>query len=141
MTNEIITAADIYWLTRLDGLKSIATVTCVAFGVASVFLLVAGIDCRNATRTSYGELPWKQVPDEVARVKSKLMLRLLRWTAPAFLVAVAAAVMIPTTKEAVAILVIPKVANSEGVQGLGSDLVGLAREWMEELRPAKEATK
>jgi hypothetical protein len=36
-----------------------------------------------------------------------------------------------------AILIIPRVANSEKVQTVGNHLYDLACEWMEELRPAK----
>lgn len=42
---------------------------------------------------------------------------------------------VPTTKEMAAIVVIPRVANSESVQGLGEGIVDLAKVWMQELRP------
>jgi hypothetical protein len=45
--------------------------------------------------------------------------------------------LLPTTKEMAAILIIPRVANSEKVQTVGNHLYDLACEWMEELRPAK----
>lgn len=45
--------------------------------------------------------------------------------------------LVPTTKEMAAIIVIPKVANSESVQGLGEGVVELAKAWMQELKPDK----
>ena len=49
--------------------------------------------------------------------------------------------LIPTTKEMCAIIAIPAIANSETVQGLGNDIVGLAREWIIELKPNKTEGK
>ena len=48
------------------------------------------------------------------------------------------AVFVPSTKEMAAIYVVPKIANSQTVKDLGEGVVTLAREWLEELRPAKE---
>jgi len=36
---------------------------------------------------------------------------------------------------------VPAIANNEKVQGLGEDLYDLAKEWMQELKPAKGASK
>ena len=48
--------------------------------------------------------------------------------------------LIPTTKEMCAIIVIPKIANSEPVQEIGSGIVDLAREWINEIRPSNVNT-
>ena len=45
--------------------------------------------------------------------------------------------LIPTTKEMAAIVVIPAVANSESVRGLGEGIVNLAKDWMKELSPSR----
>ena len=42
------------------------------------------------------------------------------------------------SKGLAAIYVIPKIANSQTVNDLGEGVVTLAREWIEELRPAKK---
>jgi hypothetical protein len=47
--------------------------------------------------------------------------------------------LLPTTREMAAILVVPRIANSEKVQTVGNHLYDLAVEWMEELRPAKDS--
>ena len=45
---------------------------------------------------------------------------------------------VPSTKEMAAIIIIPKVANSEKIENIGNGLYNLALEWMEELRPSTE---
>ena len=44
----------------------------------------------------------------------------------------------PSTKQMAAIVVVPKIVNSEKVQDVGEKLYGLAVEWMDELHPRKE---
>ena len=56
-----------------------------------------------------------------------------------FILSLVAAVLTPTTKEMAAIYIIPKVANNEQLQGLGQDLVDLAKTWVAELMPKKES--
>ena len=46
--------------------------------------------------------------------------------------------LIPNTKQAAAIIVLPEIVNSEAVQQLPGELTTLAREWLQELRPAKK---
>ena len=43
---------------------------------------------------------------------------------------------VPSTKQMAAIIVVPKIANSEKVQTVGNKLYDLAVEWMDELKPA-----
>lgn len=41
----------------------------------------------------------------------------------------------PTSQEAAAIKIIPRIANNEDVQGVGTELVTLAKDWLHELKP------
>jgi hypothetical protein len=45
--------------------------------------------------------------------------------------------MIPSSKQMAAIMIVPKIANSEKVQTIGNKMYDLAVEWMEELKPNK----
>lgn len=54
------------------------------------------------------------------------------------LLCLAVNVFTPTTKQMAAILIIPRIANSEKVQQTGNKLYELAVEWMDELKPSKE---
>ena len=48
-------------------------------------------------------------------------------------------VFTPSTKQMAAIMIVPKIANSEKVQTIGNKVYDLAVEWMEELAPTKES--
>ena len=52
----------------------------------------------------------------------------------AMLVSMSIITFLPSTKQMAAILIIPKIANSEKVQQTGNHLYDLAVEWMEELQ-------
>ena len=45
----------------------------------------------------------------------------------------------PTAKEFAAMIVVPRVANSESLQDIGTGIVGLAKAWLEELKTSKES--
>lgn len=107
-----ITGADIYWLTRLDAVRTMAAV-----------MLVAGAGVGALT----GIIGFSDDLDELKCFFRRVL--------PVPAIGAAMLVLIPSVKEAAAIYVIPKLANSEQVQGLGSEFVTLAREWMQELRP------
>lgn len=109
----MITTTQMYWLVILDNIALVSAVLAVVGGVSFLFTAVgAAVD----------ELP--------------------RWTtilsACVSLVALTSLVFVPSTKQMAAIIVVPKLANSEKVQTVGNQLYDLAVEWMEELRPKKE---
>lgn len=108
-----VTAWDIYWITRLDSIKAALV---VAFILAAVLVLLL-------TVSSDGEC-WT-------------IRHLRRWMIAGLLAFTVAVTFTPTTKEMVAIKVIPAIAANEDVQALPAEFVKLAREWMEELKPER----
>lgn len=131
MMNEVVTPSDIYWMTRMDNICTAAGFFVAISGVATVGLGLIGASMKEAITYRSGV----EKPDNESRAIGALLHRQLRWVVPVFVVSVLAAILVPTTKEAIAIVVIPKIANNESVQGIGEDLVNTAREWIEELRP------
>lgn len=124
--NEI-TPALIYWITRLDGITT-ATGLILFFGLfATVSAYVFGLVA------SFNE------EDYIADPLFKFARRVL----PVVVVAGLLNIFVPTKKDMAAIIVVPKIANSETVAELGDGIKTLAVEWLEELRPAakKEETK
>lgn len=116
----MITPSTIYWLTRLDNLGAATlslALVCAIVGTIAIFLNMVS---------------WESEDDDKGFGTGIKMLVF----AVAMLVAT---VFIPTTKEAAAMLVIPKIANSESVQQLGDGIVDLANQWLKELAPKKEA--
>ncbi len=121
----MITSGQMYWITRLDNIHDAAIAILVAVGVAifacaiSGFLLAASFD-----------------DDDKA-----LSLRLFRMAKLLFfasIAAISAMAFVPTTKEMAAIIVVPRIANSEKVGELCGQLYDLATAWMAELAPKKQ---
>ena len=126
MGNEIITTAQMYWLTRLTPLGSGVRAIIDILAPLTIGILVAGLLMQEPG----------SFKDETRRIGRKLV-KASPFVAVLAVVLLIANCLLPTTKEMAAILIIPRVANSEKVQTVGNHLYDLACEWMEELRPAK----
>lgn len=111
MTTEIISPWTLYWITRLDAIQSLFLNVAILSTIAStIYTLVNLIELERRP-------PW------FGAIIAFVGLF------------VAGATLTPTTKQACAIYLIPKIANNESVQEIGVDIKTLAREWLDELRP------
>lgn len=130
-----VTGWTIYWLTRLDSISGLLTIVVTVLGT----LLVVGT--ARQTIEAYSSLEFPDQETDATRLARRTRWKAIAWATVIELVISIAVVLTPTTKEAAAILVIPALAESEDVRGLGEDLVGLAREWIQELRPERAEVK
>ena len=125
----MITPEQMYCLTRLDRIScTIITCTvllCIAYGIGLMFGLVRYFDNFH-----YG-------PNDKDLKEAKLILRFIAKYSFVPIAGIAMSCLIPTTREMAAILVVPRIANSEKVQQAGNKLYDLAVEWMDELKPNK----
>ena len=112
-----LTAWDIYWVTRLDEI-SIVLVLFVGAGIVACWLSMLGY------WISEGDAPGFKT----------FAVRL----APVIIGMAIVNAFIPNTKQAAAMIVLPAIVNSEAVQQIPGELTTLAREWLQELRPAKK---
>lgn len=119
-----ITPWDIYWITRADAIREASTAALGACGIAAFILVIMG-------PMLFDDMSGFDIRQFVGRKTAAAFVLL-------FVFAAIVRTATPTTRELCAILVIPAVANNEDVQALGEDVVTLAREWMQELRPEKE---
>ena len=112
-----ITTMQMYWLVMLDNLIASLIVIVIICGL----YFILGI-------------PVLGMMD-----KKELFLSI----AKKCLVVMAASILVltftPSTKQMAAIMIAPKIANSENVQTIGNKVYDLAVEWMEELKPTKES--
>lgn len=136
MATEIITPLQMYWLTRLDALCGLVYFLCALLGVASVVVAFISLAMMNKVR----EYSWED-NDAVAEIRRRGrggICKVVPVLASATLAMSLAAVLMPTTRDMAAILIVPRIANNEKVQSVGNHLYDLAVEWMEELRPANK---
>lgn len=109
----MITTSQMYWLVTLDSIANASLVFAILSALASVGAI--GMACDS------NRLFW-----------------LPFITIGLFFLFVGVLTFVPTTKQAAAIIIVPKIANNEKVQDCGNRIYDLAIEWMEELKPTKK---
>ena len=127
----MITPTQMYWLVKLDDLRHVLKcitwlpiVLAVVIGVMAFATFMMTFDAKSETR--------KEATGDIAS--------LMVWFVFMLLIVVAlqvVAAFMPSTRQMAAIIVVPKIANSEQVQTVGNKLYDLAVEWMDELKPSK----
>lgn len=131
-----ITPSMIYWLTRLDEFSFMLGTVFVCIVIVALMNVVGGFIAMDSASTdqSYNR------PELLAEDKHNIKVRFGRAVKLA-LVALFVSVVnsfVPSTKQAAAIIIIPKIANSEIVAEMGDtakELVVLAKSWLIELKP------
>lgn len=132
---DIITGCQLYWLTRCDEIKALLE---PGFGwglfwfVSTVALLISTM-VGVATEGSPKDSEDYRIATAAKRISKPVCIVFSAF----ILLGATISALIPTTKEMAAIVVIPAVANSESVQGLGEGIVTLAKDWMKELSPSR----
>lgn len=115
-----ITPLTVYLISRLTPLYEIAvTATFVAAVVSGLALLMLFVTTVESC--------WKD--DVPAAIR-----RFIRWPAAIALVSLVVSALTPTTKDAAAMIVLPRIANSQSVQELGDTVVELAKAWCEDIK-------
>jgi len=117
---QTISEWNIYWITRLDYIQGFFVGLSIAASLAAVIMLVIGMFNMGLNEEN-----------------SERGFRLFKKLTPAAILCILAACLVPDTKEYAAIKIIPAVASSKDVQGLGKELVDLGKEWLTELKPTK----
>ena len=135
---EIITGCQLYWLTRCDEIKALLE---PGFGwglfwfvsiIALLISTIAGAATEGSHETSE-EYDIFRIATAAKRISKPVCIVFSAF----ILLGATISALIPTTKEMAAIVVIPKVANSQPVQDIGQGIVDLAKDWMIELAPKK----
>lgn len=136
-----MTPSQVYWIAKLDDIRHVFN-TGILDGLSFAFLMIAmflAIGTTIAVIASDGGLADKT---REALVKLRRISVILAISASCMQVVCGlATAFIPTTKQATAIMIIPRIANSKTVSDLGdvgSELVVLAKEWLAELHPKKK---
>ena len=126
----MITAWDVYMITRLDVLNTITTVLFIAFGiVVALWLLMYPI----ITDLAFGD-------------DNKKSGNCLKKTIIVWLLLAIPTIIVPSTKEACAIYLLPKIVNNEQIQKIPNNFANLLNakieEWIKEtISDEKKTTK
>lgn len=121
-----ITTSLVYWATRLDYIKTTAMILTSFSGPCTFIfgiLLFANTGIEYMGSNSF--------------LSNSFLKSVIKWSFSICILSVLTIIFTPNTKEMAAMVIIPKVANSEKIDSLGNGMYNLAIEWMEELRPNK----
>ena len=134
-----ITPSMIYWLTRLDEFIFLLGIVFVCIVIVALVNVIGGFVALD----SYSTDKLYNRPERLAESKHNIKVRFGRAVKLALVALLVGVVnsFIPSTKQAAAIIVIPKIANSEIVAEMGDtakELVVLAKAWLVELKPKSE---
>lgn len=118
----MVTTAQMYWLTRLDAIETLSIVMATLGLVVTVIATILYACCFS----------------EMEEGERRVVKNILRVSATALAIGIAIGVFVPNTKDMAAIMVVPRIANSESLTGMADGIKTLATEWLEELRPGKD---
>ena len=138
----MITHSALYWITRLDPIKSMFCGFSISVGIIGIAMVILGVIFKALYLDKMSGVP----EEDTDKLNEKYITRhawMFRNGVKAVIgmfVLICANTLTPTMKEMAVIVVIPKVANSQPVHDIGDGIVNLAKDWMKELSP-KGATK
>lgn len=115
-----ITTMQMYWIVMLDSIFHGSAFMCALITLLLFCLIFAAADAADC-----GECP----------ITLKILIPIV---SVLFVALFSVCVFLPNTKQMAAIMIVPKIANSEKVQTIGNRVYDIAVEWMEELKPNKK---
>ena len=130
-----MTESMIYWITRLDGIHGfcygIQTIA-VVFAIVGITAAIISV-CIKITSEAEGSDDDARIASSICKIACKLWI-------PTFCIAMAfslARTFTPTTKEMIAIKVIPQIASTENVEkikDISKDMLDITADWLKDMR-------
>ena len=130
-----MTESMIYWITRLDGIHSFF----LGLQVISTILTAIGITIALTTACLKASAKLDESSDEI-RIYNYVCKLALKVLIPAFCIAMTCSLtrtFMPTTKEMIAIKVIPQIAsvnNVEKIKDVSEDMLDITTVWLKDMR-------
>ena len=130
-----MTESMIYWITRLDGIRGL----CFGIQTFAVLFTILGI-IAAIVATSISVASEEDGSDDDARIANGICKIACKIWIPAFCIAIAcslARTFTPTTKEMIAIKVIPQMASTENVEkikDISKDMLDITADWLKDMR-------
>ena len=130
-----MTESMIYWITRLDGIRGL----CFGIQTFAVLFTILGI-IAAIVATSISVASEEDGSDDDARIANGICKIACKIWIPAFCIAMVcslARTFIPTTKEMIAIKVIPQMASTENVEkikDISKDMLDITADWLKDMR-------
>lgn len=130
-----MTESMIYWITRLDGIHGFC------FGIQTIAVISTVIGAIVAIAAACIKVSSEvEKSDDDARFASSICKIACKVWIPAFCIAIMCSLtrtFMPTTKEMIAIKVIPQIANVENVEkikDISKDMLDITSDWLKDMR-------
>ena len=130
-----MTESMIYWITRLDGIHGFC------FGIQTIAVISTIIGATVAfVALCIKVSSYEESDDDDARFASGICKIACKVWIPAFCIAIMcslARTFMPTTKEMIAIKVIPQIANVnniEKIKDISKDMLDITSDWLKDMR-------
>ena len=130
-----MTESMIYWITRLDGIHGfcygIQTIAVISTIIGAIVALVAV--CIKVSSEVEESNDDARIASSICKIACKVWI-------PTFCIAMAfslARTFMPTTKEMIAIKVIPQIASTENVEkikDISKDMLDITSDWLKDMR-------
>ena len=130
-----MTESMVYWITRLDGIRGFCfgiQTFAVLFAILGIIAAIVAL-CISVTAEEEGS-------DDDARIANSICKFACKVWIPAFCIAMAcslARTFTPTTKEMIAIKVIPQITNVDNVEKIkdvSKDMLDVTVDWLKDMR-------
>lgn len=130
-----MTETMIYWITRLDNIRGFCCgiqTFAVLFAILGIVAVIAAACIRVGAE--------EEGSDDDARIASGICKIACKVWIPAFCIAMVCSLVrtfTPTTKEMIAIKVIPQIAsvnNVEKIKDISKDMLDITTEWLKDMR-------
>lgn len=130
-----MTESMIYWITRLDGIRGFCCgiqTFAVLFAILGIIAAIVALCIRVGAE--------EEGSDDDARIASGICKIACKVWIPAFCIAMVCSLVrtfTPTTKEMIAIKVIPQIAsvnNVEKIKDISKDMLDITTEWLKDMR-------
>jgi len=119
-------AFQIYCLLKLDALSHL-------FGVLGTLMLLyaAGVMLFCGISASENMIDYSEYYNTHAKKTKPVLIGILGS------IILLIGILMPSTKEMSAIIIVPKIVNNEEIQKIPNKIIGIANEWLDELKPNK----
>jgi hypothetical protein len=136
-----MTEETLYWITRMDEIKNSLSYITVFFVIVIVISLISFVisyigKCVEEKYRSKEYL--KNDEDYILACKiNKTATIILLLCIPLWFITFTTNTLTPTTKDYVAIKIVPAIVNNEKLKNISNDFVDVAEQWLKDLKETK----
>lgn len=136
-----MTEQTLYWITRVDEIKSSLSCITVFLGICNILTLVAFIISYliKSVNEKYRSPQYLNHDEDYilnCKINKTAKISLLLCI-PLWFITFTTNTLTPTTKDYVAIKIVPAIVNNEKLKNISNDFVDVAEQWLKDLKQTR----